>query len=95
MSNHDPLCQASLNGNDDIFFCVCEFIAKVRADESRLAYEDVIGRSRQGHDQLRAAVQALRDRHGPGRAHDHEYTYPCSHCDALEEVLALFDRSSE
>lgn len=30
---HDPLCQASLNGNDDIFFCVCEFIAKVRADE--------------------------------------------------------------
>ena len=28
---HDPLCQA--DPLDDIYFCVCEFIAKVRADE--------------------------------------------------------------
>lgn len=40
---------------------------------------------------LRAQVEALRRQHGPGRAHDGLYTYPCSRCDALEEVLALFD----
>ena len=40
---------------------------------------------------LRTRVEALRAQHGPGRAHDHAYTYPCSRCDALEEVLALLD----
>jgi hypothetical protein len=44
---------------------------------------------------LRAKVQAERDKHGPGRAHDRGVPYPCGHCDALEFVLALIDSGAD
>lgn len=44
---------------------------------------------------LRAKVQAERDRHGPGRAHDRGVPYYCGHCEALELVLDLIDKEAD
>lgn len=83
MTDHDPLCQAALNGNDDIYFCVCEFIAKVRADERErtpvvYGYTAVL-------TNLRAKVDALPTYVKEPDAR--EYVI-------LADVLALFDGSA-
>jgi hypothetical protein len=79
--NHDPLCQAS--DDDDIYFCVCEFIAKVRADERERIVHNVTAEwaetVRDYRADLRAKVEAL-----PGA--------PASGSGwiARDDVLALF-----
>ena len=63
MSDHDPICQA--DPLDDIYFCMCEFIGKVRADEREKVKAEYVPvlmehlRREAGFADLRAKVEAL------------------------------------
>ena len=62
---HDRLCQAVLNDNDDTYFCICDFIAKVRADEkekNKAEYVPVLMEHLRILADLRAKVEALKER---------------------------------
>ena len=60
MTDHDPICQA--DPLDDIYFCMCEFIGKVRADERekvKAEYVPVLMEHLRILADLRAKVEAL------------------------------------
>jgi len=90
MTDHDPICQA--DPLDDIYFCMCEFIGKVRADEREKVKAEYVPvlmehlRREAGFADLRAKVEAL---------HEEAAGSPDRWDDAFQLVLALIDGSSD
>ena len=94
MSDHDPLCKAEpLN---DIYFCACEFIAKVRADEREriLEYAKTV---ESPLAELRIKVEALRvENAGDAKSGNRlDRDFNLGKVFAYERVLALIDGSND
>jgi len=84
---HDRLCQAEpLN---DIYFCACEFIAEIRADErerNKPLYTAALMQHMQDRLDLRAKVEALPSEHHYGAKPS---------CVSRADVIALIDGGSD